>query len=216
MGVWNVVHPLYSSSTVFNYKKLSSELDTLTNGAVKIINKIYSRDLNSKLFTTLCHSMDSQHQHLLLYAEARWLSKRKVLSCSFELREEVKQFRREQNSALIKACILHFNELDIFLQAFCTNIFTLRNKTDAFKKKLAPWNNRVQEEDIGVFSPLRDLSTAVRHQPEIHIWYNNKRAFRTVQNFDYYYPGNENTHKGSNGLANLSWDIFMRENFLSL
>lgn len=169
MGVWSVVHPLYSSPIVFNYKKLSFELDTLTNDAVKIINKICSRALNSKLFTTLCHSMDSQYQHLLLYAEARWLSKRKVLSCSFELGEEVKQFRREWNSVLIKACILHFNVLDIFLQAFCTNIFTLRNKTDAFKKKLAPWDSRVQEEDIGMFSLLQDLSTAVRHQPGIHI-----------------------------------------------
>lgn len=84
-------------------------------------------------------------------------------------REEVKQFRRERNSALIKACILHSNVLDIFLQAFCTNIFTLRNKTDAFKNKLTPWDSRVQEKDIGMFSPLQDLSTAVRHQPGIHI-----------------------------------------------
>jgi len=35
------------------------------------------------------------------------------------------------------------NKLDTSLQGFCTNIFLLRNKTDAFKKNLAVWSSLV-------------------------------------------------------------------------
>jgi hypothetical protein len=151
-------------------KKLSTELNTVMNDAVKIINEIRSRAMNSRLFTTLCESMDSPHQHHLLHAEVRWLSRGRVLSRLVELSEEVKQFLRERNSALVEHLLDEewmaklaymadifslLNELNISLQGFCTNIFTLRNKMDAFKKKLAFWDSRVQEEDIEMFPLLQ-------------------------------------------------------------
>ena len=84
---------------------------------------------------------------------------RKVLSHLFELREEVKQFLRHQNSALLEPlsteewmvklaymadifCLL--NELNISLQGLSTNIFTLRNNMDAFNKNLVFWDSRIQ------------------------------------------------------------------------
>jgi len=42
------------------------------------------------------------------------------------------------------------------LQGFCTNVFVLRNKTDAFKK-LAVWDSFVQKGDTEMFSTLNDF-----------------------------------------------------------
>ena len=81
-------------------KKLSLDLKNVLTNAVKIINAIRSRPLNSRLFQAFCESMDWQHDHLLLHAEVRWLSRERVLSRLFELREETKHFLREMNSPL--------------------------------------------------------------------------------------------------------------------
>ena len=72
--------------------KLSPELKDVLNGSVKIVNAIRSRPLNSRLFQSLCESMDSQNKYLLLHAEVRWLTRGRVLSRLFELREETKSF----------------------------------------------------------------------------------------------------------------------------
>ena len=81
-------------------KKLSPDLKNVLTNAVKIVNAIKSRPLNSRLFQALCESMDSQHDHFLLHAEVRWLSRGRILSRLFELREETKHFLREMNSPL--------------------------------------------------------------------------------------------------------------------
>ena len=124
-------------------KKLSPDLKNELTNAVKIVNAIRSRPLNSRLFQALCESMDSQHDHLLLHAEVRWLSRGRVLSRLFELREETKHFLREMNSPLaeflldeIWLCKLAYladifgrlNELNTSLQGSCTSIFVLRKR----------------------------------------------------------------------------------------
>ena len=60
-------------------RKLSPDLKNVLTNAVKIVNAITSRPLNSRLFQALCESMDLQHDHLLLHAEVRWLSRGRVL-----------------------------------------------------------------------------------------------------------------------------------------
>ena len=73
--------------------------------------------------------MGSQYHHLLFYAEARGLSSGRVLTRVIDLYSA--------------------------LQGYCNNIFTLRNKTDAFKKKLLVWNSHVQKGDINLFPRLQ-------------------------------------------------------------
>nr|XP_039252531.1 zinc finger MYM-type protein 6-like [Styela clava] len=143
-------------------KKPSPELKNVMNNAVKIVNAIKTRPLNS---------MDSQHQHLLFHAEVRWLSRGRVLTRLFNLRGETKLFLIEisfplaefmtDETWLFKLAYLadifgRLNELNTSLQDACTNIFVLRNKTDAFKKKLAMWNSYVLEENIVMFLTLND------------------------------------------------------------
>ncbi|XP_044285324.1 zinc finger MYM-type protein 6-like [Varanus komodoensis] len=193
-------------------KELSAELNTVMNDAVKIINDIRSRALNSRLFTTLCESMDSQHQHLLLSTEVRWLSRGRILSRLLELREEIKQFLREWDSALVKPLLdeewmaklaymadifILFNELNISLQGFSTNIFTLRNKMDAFKKKLVLWDSRVQEDDIEMFPHLQDFLTAANVNQKFLFNIISQHLKALVQNFNHYYPENEDPRKGN-------------------
>ena len=56
----------------------------------KVVNYVKSSALNTRLFSKLCKDMDANHTALLYHTQARWLSKGNILSCIFELREEVK------------------------------------------------------------------------------------------------------------------------------
>ena len=57
---------------------------------MKVVNYIKARPLQSRLFHTICQEMGSTHLQLLLHTEVRWLSRGKVLTRLFELREEVR------------------------------------------------------------------------------------------------------------------------------
>ena len=144
-----ITHCILDRENLFA-KKLSPELNDVLNGTVKIVNDIGGRALHSRLFEALCDSISSQHHHLLFHVEVRWLSIGRVLTHLFELREEEKQFCCEKNSLLkdllsdemwtaklayLADIFSHLNDLNCSLQGNHTNICTLRNKTDVFKKK---------------------------------------------------------------------------------
>lgn len=71
-------------------------LQTAMQECIKIINFIKHCPLNSSLFTALCKEMGSEHKHLLLHCEVRWLSRGNVLKRLFEMREEVLMFLNQQ------------------------------------------------------------------------------------------------------------------------
>ncbi|XP_060870180.1 zinc finger MYM-type protein 6-like [Metopolophium dirhodum] len=56
-------------------KKMSPDLNEVLTEAVKIINFIKCNALNSRLFLILCEEMGSEHSHLLMHVEVRWLSR---------------------------------------------------------------------------------------------------------------------------------------------
>jgi len=61
-------------TTALVAKKLSPDLDTVVQDAVKVINFMKSRALNIRLFAKLCDEMESDYNTLLLRCEVRWLS----------------------------------------------------------------------------------------------------------------------------------------------
>jgi len=60
-------------------KKLQPDVNKVLLNAIIVINFIKSKSLNSRLFTTLCNEMGSDHEKLLLHTEKRWLSRGKIL-----------------------------------------------------------------------------------------------------------------------------------------
>lgn len=71
---------------------MSTELSSVLNEVVKIVNQVKANALNSRLLTALCDDMGADHKQLLLHADVRWLSIGKVLSRVFELRNELVLF----------------------------------------------------------------------------------------------------------------------------
>ena len=81
-------------------KTLDSDLKTVFDAAIKIVNFIKLRPLQTRLFTTLCDEMGSHHKSLLLHLEVRWLSRGKVLTRLYERRDEVYLFLMDQKHKL--------------------------------------------------------------------------------------------------------------------
>jgi 4-diphosphocytidyl-2C-methyl-D-erythritol kinase len=67
---------------------LKDVLDT----TVKMVNFVIARPLNSRVFSALCNDMGSDLVTLLQHTEVCWLSRGKVLTDLFQLREERKVF----------------------------------------------------------------------------------------------------------------------------
>ena len=193
-------------------KKLSPDLKNVLTNALKIVNAIKSRPLNSRLFQALCESMDSQHDHLLLHAEVRWLSRGRVLSRLFELREETKYFLREMNSPLAELlldemwlCKLAYladifgrlNELNTSLQGPCTSIFVLRKKTDAFKQKLALWDSLMQKEDTIMFPILNEYLASADVNCKELLSFVSQHLKDLANSFDQYFPEHEDPRRGN-------------------
>ena len=65
------------------------ELKSVLDMVVKIVNYIKMRPLQRQLFTKLCAGMEAEHSSLIQHTEIRWLSRGKVLSRFYELREEL-------------------------------------------------------------------------------------------------------------------------------
>ena len=132
-------------------KTLDPDLKSVLDAAIKIVNFIKSRRLQTQLFTTLCDEMGSHYKSLLLHSEVRWLSRGKVLTRLYELRDEVYLFLMDRKhklafnltdpdwivELLYLSCIFEkLNGLNLSLQGESMNILTANNKIEAFKKNL--------------------------------------------------------------------------------
>uniref|UniRef100_A0A671L6D2 DUF4371 domain-containing protein n=1 Tax=Sinocyclocheilus anshuiensis TaxID=1608454 RepID=A0A671L6D2_9TELE len=106
-------------------KKISPELNSILNDAVKAINFIKSQPLNARLFLRLYYGMGSEHTELLLHTEVRWLLRSKVLNRLFELRNEVCCFLSDNVSPL--ATLFKDNNW-IAKLAYLADIFTKLNE----------------------------------------------------------------------------------------
>jgi hypothetical protein len=61
-------------------KGMPDSLYDLSDTTVKIVNFVKTRPLNSRVFSTLCNDMGSDHVTLLQHIEVPWLSRGKVLT----------------------------------------------------------------------------------------------------------------------------------------
>lgn len=159
-------------------KGLDECLKKTLNDAVNIVNFIKTRPKNSRLFGVLCDEMGSEHTQLLLHCEVRWLSRGKVLSRLFELRDELRVFLMEGDydgklASSYLDCVTDENWLkwlaylaDIFgalnvlnltLQGKDVHKFFVQDKVEAMIIKLQRWAQKVEQDSFDVFPVLHDF-----------------------------------------------------------
>jgi hypothetical protein len=125
------------TNKAWSQKKKIPDLHETLNISVKLVNLIKSRASNSHFFKKMCKEMGSTHIQPLLHTGVRWLSRGSVLTCLFELKEEVKCFLSKFKSNLVTyfedegwICELayladifnKFHDLSLQLQVFDKNI----------------------------------------------------------------------------------------------
>jgi hypothetical protein len=67
-------------------KTIPTELKSVLDSVVKMVNFVKSRALKTRLLRQMCHEAGSRHYTLVLHIDIRWLSKSKVLVRFFELK----------------------------------------------------------------------------------------------------------------------------------
>ena len=79
-------------------QQLSRDVNGVLKAVVKTVNFIKARSLKARLFQRLCGELGAEHNNLLFYCNARWLSKGKVLLRVYELRNEISIFLKENHA----------------------------------------------------------------------------------------------------------------------
>ena len=151
---------------------MSAELKTVLEEAVRALNFVKSRPLQSRLFSILCSEMGSEHQQLLLHTEVRWLSRGKVLTRLVEVRNELRTFFLDSRFDLSDRfgdfewiCKLtyladifgYLNGLNLSLQGKAVNTFHVHSKIEATIRKLELWERRARQNNYESFDNLSEL-----------------------------------------------------------
>ncbi|XP_025414328.1 zinc finger BED domain-containing protein 5-like [Sipha flava] len=179
-------------------KKIPTKLKEVLDEAVKIVNFIKAKSLNSRLFEQLCKDMDSEHYQLLLHSEIRWLSRGKVLSRLFELRHEVRLFFIEHKSpftlserlndfswlaslAYLSDIFAHLNVLNLSLQGSHVTIFKVEDKIEAMIKKLEQWNYRLSKKNYDSFQNFNNFLELTKKELSGEVSKNIKQHIEDLQ-----------------------------------
>ncbi|XP_037367457.1 SCAN domain-containing protein 3-like [Talpa occidentalis] len=200
-------------------KKISAELNRVLTDIVKIVNYVKSNALNSRLFSLLCDNMETDHKQLLLHAEMRWLSRGKVLSRMFEIRNELLVFLQSKKPAwsqLFKdvnwtASLAYlsdifsvFNDLNASMQGKNATCFSMADKIEGQKQKLEAWKRRVSTDCYDMFHNLTTLINEVGNDLDIaHLRkVINEHLTNLLVCFEFYCPSKEDPCIGNSWIQN--------------
>jgi len=141
-------------------KYLSPELNQVLECVVYVVNYTKTRPLKSRFFKKLYEDMGAEHTSLLYYSSARWLSRGYMILRTFELREEIYVFIKEEGHKhasefsnkefLIKlaySCGIFdkLNALNTSLQGINMHLLKSMEKILAFIKKLKLWRRKMNK-----------------------------------------------------------------------
>ncbi|XP_057667226.1 protein FAM200A-like [Diorhabda carinulata] len=135
-------------------KKSPPELNDVLQDAVKIINFIKSRAVNTRLFSNLCKDTDSNYTTFLSHAEVRWLSRSQSLRRLLLLKDEIEIFLTERKCA--RDCSLKTRPIVEIPIRILTLLFNLERikieNTDGY---------RYCEEELGLPEQIMSASTEI-------------------------------------------------------
>ena len=144
-------------------KTLPLKLKKALEIRIKVVNTIHGRALNHRLFQLFCKELGKEQTVLLYYTEVRWLSRGRVLSRLFELRDEIKEFLCKmgnemaeyfedpefiQNLAYLAYVFTALNELNRSLQGQGISVINACEKLSAYKEKLQLCIRRVKKGNL--------------------------------------------------------------------
>ncbi|XP_013788783.1 zinc finger BED domain-containing protein 5-like [Limulus polyphemus] len=140
-------------------RQMPGKLKRTLDEAVKVVNIIKAHPLNSCIFSVLCEEMGNAHEQLLLHSQVRWLSRGKVLTRIFELRDEIRLFLHDKSFhgrvvQYMSDIFTYLNGLNLNLQGRSITIFKDEDKVEAMIMKLDLWSERLQS---GVFESFPTL-----------------------------------------------------------
>lgn len=184
-------------------KDLEPGLHAVMNAAVEVINFVKARATNSRLFTALCEEVGAEYVSLLLHTEVRWLSRGRMLTRLFNLREELCTFLSEKKPELagffndekwllqlsyLADIFSEVNKLNKTMQGANTNNIFQYQKVEAFKRKLKLWRARTSSgitdmfENMHAFIQDRDMScNVIKAQVILHL-------SKLLEMFNSYFP----------------------------
>ena len=200
-------------------KKISPELNSVLTDIVKIVNYVKSNALNSRLFSLLCDNMEADHKQLLLHAEIRWLSRGKVLSRMFEIRNELLVFLQSKKPvwsqlfkdvnwtaklAYLSDIFSIFNDLNVCMQGKSATCFSMADKIEGQKQKLEAWKKRVSTDCYDMFHNLTTVISEAGN--DLDIAYLRKVVNAHLTNlldcFELYFPSKEDPRIGNSWIQN--------------
>ncbi|XP_012501552.1 PREDICTED: SCAN domain-containing protein 3 [Propithecus coquereli] len=200
-------------------KKISAELNSVLTDIVKIVNYVKSNALNSRLFSLLCDNMEADHKQLLLHSEIWWLSRGKVLSRMFEIRNELLVFLQGKKPswsqlfkdvnwtarlAYLSDIFSIFNDLNASMQGKNATCFSMADKIEGQKQKLETWKNRISADCYDMFHNLTTIISEVGS--DLDIAYLRKVISEHLTNllecFEFYFPSKEDPRVGNSWIQN--------------
>ena len=187
-------------------KMLQSSFKDVLDNAIKVMNLIKERALNSRMFTIMCNNMGAEHDKLLPYTEVRWLSRGKVLFRLFELRAEVRLFLIVINSpfqnlfcddvwlsklAYLADVFRFLNELNPSLQGATVDIFQVSDKINITVRKLQLRLGDIEKYNLAAFPLLCEFIS----ENDLHIDSQLKSDIaqhcqQLIEKFHLYFPKN--------------------------
>jgi hypothetical protein len=95
----NFIHYIIHTEALVS-RNLEPKLHFVLQEAVKVVNFVKARPLQSSLFAVLCDEIQAEYKSLLLHSEVRWLSRCKVLKRLVKLKEEVHRCLQDSDFSL--------------------------------------------------------------------------------------------------------------------
>ena len=193
-------------------KNQRSELDIVFSDIIKVVNFNLSHSKKHRMFSELCKNIEANQLRLLYHAEVRWLSRRKVLNCVFQLRNELSAFLTQERHPMsanfediyllaklsyLSAIFGSTNQLNLSIQGKGCNIFEVSSKIQAFKSKLKLWQSNVKKCNFSDFESLNNfikISNWENNNPNIEakvISLVHEHLNLLQQNFEAYFPDND-------------------------